>query len=93
MARNTTVTLTAGSWTELTDADVQEVTFQNISSSYVLVQGTTGSAPSAKAGSLRYNPGQGERNMPLSYLWPGVSGVVRLWAYSDQNVEVMISHA
>jgi len=94
MPQNTNITLTAGSWTQLTDADITSATFQNRSAYPVLVKGTVGAvAPSDADGAIRYNPGQGERNVLLSDLFPGVSGANRLYAYSDQEAEVSISHA
>lgn len=93
MAQNTTKTLTAGGWTQLTDADVTSITFQNIGGYHVLVKGTTdATAPTDTTGAVRYNPGQGERNVALSDLFPGIAAV-RVWAYSDQGISVMVSHA
>lgn len=93
MAQNTTITLTAGSWVQLTDADVTSITFQNTGGYHVLVKGTTdATAPTDATGAVRYNPGQGERNVALSDLFPGISAV-RLWAFCDQAVSVAVSHA
>jgi hypothetical protein len=94
MPQNTTVNVPAGAWTQLTDADVITITFQNIGGHFILVKGTTDTtAPADSAGALRYNPGQGERNVAMADLFPGLSGGDRLWAYSDSNVSVMVSHA
>lgn len=93
MAQNTTTTLTAGAWTQLTDANVTSITFQNTSGYHILVKGTTdATTPTDASGSIRYNPGQGERNVALSDLFPGIAAV-RVWAYSDQGISVMVSHA
>lgn len=93
MAQNTTITLTAGAWTQLTDADVTSITFQNTGGYHVLVKGTTdATAPTDTTGAVRYNPGQGERNVALSDLFPGISAV-RLWAFSSQAVGMVVSHA
>ncbi len=56
MARQATVNLTAGAWTELTNADTTTgITFQNLSNQDVWVMGTTGSAPTgAPAGALHH---------------------------------------
>jgi hypothetical protein len=92
MAQNTTTTLTAGAWTQLTDADVSSITFQNIGSYHIFVKGTaTATAPTDATGAIRYNPGQGERNVSLSDLFPGISAA-RVYAYSDDAVSVMVSH-
>lgn len=93
MAQNTDITLTAETWTQLTDADVTAITFQNKSGNYVLVKGTTSaSAPTDDDGAIRYNPGQGERNTSLADLFPGISAV-RVYARADNGAEVMVSHA
>lgn len=94
MAQNTTTTLTAGAWTQLTDADVTNITFQNISGYHMLVKATTdATTPTDASGSIRYNPGQGERNVAMTDLFPGLTGADRVWAYSDQAIEVFVSHA
>jgi hypothetical protein len=93
MAQNTDKTLSAATWTQLTNADVTAITFQNKSSDYILVKGTaTASAPSNDDGAIRYNPGQGERNTDLSDLFPGISAA-RVYAYSPTGADVMVSHA
>lgn len=94
MAQNTDKTLAAGAWTQLTDADVSSITFQNKSGDYILVKGTaTASAPTTVDGAVRYNPGQGEKNASLSDLFPGVASVARVYAYAPTGAEVMVSHA
>jgi len=93
MARNTDILLPTATWTQLTDADVTSITFQNKSGDYILVKGTVGaSAPSDDDGAVRYNPGQGERNVSLSDLFPGVAAT-RVYAYAPTGAEVMVSHA
>lgn len=94
MPQNTTVTLTARQWTQLTDADVTLITFQNTGAYHILIKATTdATAPTDANGSLRYNPGQGERNVALADLFPGISGADRLFAFCDAGVDVMVSHA
>lgn len=93
MAQNTTITLTAGTWTQLTDANVTAITFQNLGSQIIKVKGTTDATqPTDDLGSIRYNPGQGELRTSLSELFPGISAV-RVWAYSELSVQVMVSHS
>lgn len=92
MAQNTDITLPIAAWTQLTDANVTSITFQNKSGGYILVKGTAGAtAPTNNDGAIRYNPGQGERNALLSDLWPGI-GATRVYAYTDSGAEVMVSH-
>jgi len=94
MAQNTTVNIPAGTWTQITDGNVTSLTFQNISGNFVLVKGTVGAtAPTTLPGSLRYNPGQGERNVPLTDLFPGIAGVNRLYVFADSGAQVVVSNA
>lgn len=94
MAQNTTIEIPAATWTQLTDADVVSITFQNVSGNFVLIKATTdATAPTTAAGALRYNPGQGERNVLLSDLFPGLAARDRLWAYADGAARVVVSHA
>lgn len=93
MAQNTTITLAAETWTQLTDANITSITFQNISGYHVMVKGTASAvAPTDDDGAIRYNPGQGERNVLLSDLFPGISAT-RVYAYAPNGAEVMVSHA
>lgn len=93
MAQNTTLTLAANTWTQLTDANVASITFQNLGSNHMLVKATTDTtAPTDVTGAIRYNPGQGERNAALSDLFPGLAGV-RVWARPSDVTQVMVSHA
>jgi hypothetical protein len=93
MAQNTDIVLTANTWTQLTNADVTSITFQNKGTYHILVKGTAGAtAPTDDDGAVRYNPGQGERNANLSDLFPGISAT-RVWALGQKSLEVMVSHA
>lgn len=93
MARNTTISMAANVWTEITNANATSITFQALKNpSGVFVSGTTGGAPTSTAGAILYEPQQGERNAALVDLFPGVSAV-RVWAISDQAARVMVSHA
>ena len=94
MPQNTTINVAKDTWTLLTDANVTSVTFQNVSGSFVQIKGTVGaSAPTTLAGAIRYNPGQGERNVTLTDLFPGLSGVNRIYAYAPDGAAVVVSHA
>ena len=94
MAQNTTVNIPADTWTQITDGNVTSLTFQNISGNFVLVKGTVGAtAPTTLPGSLRYNPGQGERNVALADLFPGISGVNRLYVFADSGAQMVVSNA
>ena len=94
MAQNTTIAVAAATWTQLTDADITSITFQNIGSNHCMIKATTDdTAPTDFTGALRYNPGQGERNALLDDLFPGLAGCDRIWAYSTDATQVVVSHA
>jgi len=93
MAQYTDIVLTADNWTQLTNADVTTITFQNKGTYHILVKGTTDATkPTNDDGAIRYNPGQGELNTALSDLFPGISAS-RVWAYADKSLGVMVGHA
>lgn len=93
MAQNTTKNV-GTAWTELTDANVTTISFQNKSKgSRLLVAGTTGSAPSDDTGAIEYGAGLGEANAALNDLWPGISAT-RVFAKSEgPTIPVYVSHA
>tara|TARA_R110000868_G_scaffold186079_2_gene428279 strand:- start:335 stop:619 length:285 start_codon:yes stop_codon:yes gene_type:complete len=94
MAQNTTITVPAATWTQLTDADITSITFQNVGSNHIVIKATTdATAPTTTTGGFRYNPGQGERNVALSDLFPGIAARDRLWCYSIDSTSVVVSHA
>ena len=94
MAQNATITLTAQTWTQLTDADITAITFQNRSDYDVFItvqNGTT--APTSFDDALRYGPKQGEAARDLADLAPGVTTPNRVFAWSKQAADVFVSHA
>ena len=92
MAQNTNISVPKEAWTQLTDADVSSVTFQNKSGNFVLIKGaTSASTPTDADGAIRYNPGQGELNTLMSDLFPGITAV-RLYAYAPEGASLMVSH-
>jgi len=94
MAQNTTITIPAETWTQLSDADIDSCTFQNVGLNYVLVKGATdATAPDSTDGALRYDPKQGEKNAFLVDLFPGIDGADRLYAFSPGGTEMVVSHA
>ncbi len=95
MPQNTSIAVGA-SWQLLTDENVTtRLTFQNVGSSHVILQGTNGTTPpNANAPGIGYAPDEGEANRLLSEMFPGVAGVNRLWARSaGLPTTVFISHA
>lgn len=93
MAQNTTKNI-GTSYTQLTDANVTSITFQNWGADTIFVAGTaTASAPSSDDGAILYRAGQGESAAALSDLFPGVSAN-RVYARAlTTGAEVMVSHA
>lgn len=94
MARSEDITVPAGIWTEITNADVSEITFQNKSTGGKMqVAATVGSvAPSNVRGTV-YGPGAGEYALRLSEAFPGVPGANRVWVFMEYPAEVFVSHA
>lgn len=95
MARKETISISAGSMTELTMSNVQSVTFQNHGPGVIELIASDGTVPSGTTTGPRYFPRQGEANVALSDLFPGVAGAVRLFArtYKSESAEVFVSHA
>ena len=94
MPQNTTINVTANTWTRLTDANVTAATFLNVGEFDIWVQGTVGAvAPTGGPAGLEYPPATGEANRTLSELYPGVSGVNNLYVFSRNNTSVFISNA
>lgn len=93
MARNTTVQCPSGTWTAITDADVTNITFQNLSvTDAMLVKVTTGAAPTDRTGAAFYPPVNGEINVALAELFPGVTGAVRVFVFAHRALSVFVSH-
>lgn len=94
MPQNTTVPVPAKTWTQITNADATNITFQNLGNGTVLVKATAGAvAPTDATGAMALPAGLGEKNVALADIWPGVSGANRVWVYSNQLGAVFTSHA
>lgn len=94
MARNTTLTLPANDWLQITNANVTALTFQNVGPYGLAIKATVDETePSDIVGALRYAPGQGERSVLLADLFPGIDGAARVWAYCESPSSVFVSHA
>lgn len=94
MAQQTTVELTAATWTQLTNADAATITFQVQANAAVHLLGTSSAvAPTSTDGALVYWSGQGEVSRTLADMFPGVTTPVRLYAYCAQRANVIVSHA
>lgn len=94
MPRDTTIECPEGVWTELTNADVTEATFQVLSGSGVQIKATEGAvAPLTTQGSTRYQIGQGELAVQIVELAPGIAAT-RIFAIATEGTaRVSVSHA
>lgn len=83
--------------TQLTDANVTAITFQNTGGNALYVYATNGVTPPSVAsldGWVKYLPGQGERNVALADLFPGIASANRVWAVAlAPGVDCLVSHA
>ena len=100
-ARNTDVSLTADTWTQLTASDVTALRVQNMTRFVVIIQATVGATPPAGAtladqikGGIRLLPDMGiATDLTLATMFPGVAGATRVYATCAYNVDVSVSHA
>lgn len=94
MAQNTDLTVSPNDWTLLTNSNVSSITFQNQSLPTIFLKATADTTkPTTALGSIEYALGEGERNVLLSDLFPGITSPVRLWAYANIAATVFVSHA
>lgn len=95
MARNETLSLPAGLWVELTNADITEIRVQNTGPFFLDLMATVGPVePNVTSGALRLGPGHTlAADLALSQLWPGVVGANRVFARSESGTSVSVSHA
>lgn len=93
MAQNTTVALTANTWTQLTDGNVTAMRALNLGTDSIWVQATVGAvAPSNTNGAVSLAPGKVEI-LTLATMWPGVAGANRIYALSPVAGRVSVSNA
>lgn len=94
MARNADVTLTAGTWTQLTADDAATVAVQNKSGFDVILMATTSATPPTAAAKDGYvlSPGM-DGLYTLATSFPGLTSPVRLYALCVYAaVTVFVSH-
>ena len=94
MPQNTTIALTANTWTQVTDADVTGIRLCNLGTEPVWMQATAGAVPPTDtSGAVPLRPGEIlTTDMTLTKLWPGVVGT-RVYVYSPVISRVSVSHA
>lgn len=81
-------------WVELTTADTELITFQNVGENVIYVKATsTADEPTDDTGVIEYPVDAKETNVALDVLFPGISSPVRLWAFTEAASSVFVSHA
>lgn len=96
MPQNQSVDIPANTWTLLTSNDVTAITFQVSQKKNVPVflVGTVGAVPPTnKDNSIQYFRLEGEFSINLADMFPGVSGVNRLYAWCEDSTSIFVSHA
>ena len=95
MAQDADVKVSAGIWKQLTNADVTSISFQCQSYQGVTIRVTVGAVQPTDTGGWYYGGvlKQGELNIALSDLSPGVVGGNRVYAFSDLDCVIRVSHA
>jgi hypothetical protein len=79
MAQNqTTVTCPAGVWTQLTNSDVTEITFQ-VQTGSVYIRFTTDTTTPVETRGMQYNEGEGELQKAMTDL-TSLASADRVWA-------------
>ena len=92
-ARNTDVTV-GSTYTQLTDNDVSNISFQNKGSGILEVVAVASGTPAETVNGVIYAEREGEDNLVLADHWLGVTGPVRVWArFADSTGPVWVSHS
>ena len=88
------ITCAVGAWTQLTNADATNVTFQVISGSVYIRYTTDATTPTATLEGQRYDAGEGKQNTALTDL-VALGGAARVWArpIGSDAARVFIDHA
>jgi hypothetical protein len=94
MPQNTTTSLTANTWTQVTNADVTAIRICNLGTEPIWVMATAGATPPSNTnGALPIQPGEiMPANLTLADLFPGVAGT-RVYVRAPNASRVSISHA
>lgn len=93
MALNTTVEIPARTWTQLTNADVTDITIVNEGPNALMIKVTARATPPTDfTAGITYLPNSGERFVALADVWPGIAAT-RVYAYCGNPTQVVVSHA
>lgn len=95
MPSNTTITVAAGVWTQITAGDVTALRVQNQGGWEVALKATVGAVPPTDhAGDFKLaGLSAVAANYLLADVWPGVPGANRVYAWAAQPVNLSVSHA
>lgn len=93
MPQNRTITVTAGQWTQITDANVTEITFVNQGGLPILVNATVDGNPPSEIDGMKFPSREGVASMEISKMFPGVPAAARVWVWARQAQDVFVSHA
>lgn len=93
MARNENVTLTAGTWTQLTADDASVVGVQNKGGYAVILMATTAATPPTAGTTDGYllMPWK-DAQLTLATSFPGLTSPVRLYGFCGMAVTLFVSH-
>lgn len=93
MARNADITLTAGTWTQITADDATVVGLQNKSGYNVILMATTAATPPTAGTTEGYllRPWS-DASLTLASAFPGLTSPVRLYGFCEIAVPMFVSH-
>lgn len=94
MAQDAHIDIPADTWTELTNADVTAISVQNLSLGRIYLKGSTSAAPTGGPEGCVFDGLDGIDNWDFPSAFLGVSGAVRVFAYSaGRAAKAWVSHA
>lgn len=95
MAKNTTQSIPADTWAEITAAAVSSIAVQNRGGYCVWLRCSATTPVSGDLSGAIVLPPRAmiTADIPLSAIWPGLTGTQRVWAWCDANTDLMVSHA
>lgn len=92
MPTSQTVSLSPLTWTQITAADVTNITFDNVGGTDCWIKRGAGTAPTDLSGAMRVRPGTRAVNEAIDEVWPGLSGA-RVWAFCITEGQLAVQHA
>ena len=92
-ARNTDITV-GSTYTELTDNNISNISFQNKGSGTLEVVAVASGTPAETVNGVIYAEREGEDNLPVADRWLGVTTPARVWArFANSTGSVWVSHS